>query len=74
MLVRFKAPKWMTIISPPATVQEELDFPDLVSKSIDAQNGEPKNGYLNGMQTDRHLNKLSNREAPKTDQGFLRLD
>ena len=74
MLVRFKAPKWMTIISPPAAVQEELDFPDLVSKSIDAQNGESKNGHLNGMQTDRHLNKLSNPETPKTDQRSLRFD
>ncbi len=32
MLVRFKAPKWMKIISRPQAVQQELDFPDLVKE------------------------------------------
>ena len=37
MLVRFRAPKWMRIISRPQVEQQELDFPDLVQKSYNAE-------------------------------------
>ena len=33
MLVRFKTPKWMRIISRPQVEQQELNFSDLVQKS-----------------------------------------
>ena len=43
MLVRFKAPKWMRIISRSQVEQQELDFSDLVQESYNKEES-----HLNG--------------------------
>ena len=48
MLVCFKAPKWMKIISRPRAVQQDLDFPELVSDGYRHRNGESRTSRRNG--------------------------
>ena len=42
MLVYFKAPKWMKIISRPHAVQQELKFPELISDGFNLEKPHPK--------------------------------
>lgn len=78
ILVYFKAPKWMKLISRPRAVQQELDFPGLVSGSHRKEKTH-RNGEVQLISEENGRQQLSREDAegifdPKQEFFWDRLD